>query len=189
MRVCAFVSERVCAVSPGGMGTHLAVIWLYSWLSLGHTHRKEPSTFSQVASPHTPASSTHSFTSAHRADSPSQLLHHRHHHHNNHIHHKCYHHYHHHHRYHYHHHHCRHHHLCHHYLGRHHHIIITVVFIIHHTSLSSSSSSSSAVAPNATSLARTTHLYKGIPVEDLLVIHTLGLEKCLSAALEKWSWK
>lgn len=36
---------------------------LYSWFSSAHTHRKDPSTFSQKASPHTPLSSSHSFTS------------------------------------------------------------------------------------------------------------------------------
>ena len=39
------------------------VMGLYSWLSSAHTHRKDPSTFSQKASPHTPLSSSHSFTS------------------------------------------------------------------------------------------------------------------------------
>ena len=42
---------------------HCPVMGLYSWFSSAHTHRKEPSTFSQKASPHTPLSSSHSFTS------------------------------------------------------------------------------------------------------------------------------
>lgn len=42
---------------------HCPVIGLYSWFSSTHTHRKDPSTFSQKASPHTPLSSSHSFTS------------------------------------------------------------------------------------------------------------------------------
>ena len=42
---------------------HCPVMGLYSWLSSAHTHRKDPSTFSQKASPHTPLSSSHSFTS------------------------------------------------------------------------------------------------------------------------------
>lgn len=42
---------------------HCPVMGLYSWFSSAQTHRKDPSTFSQKASPHTPLSSSHSFTS------------------------------------------------------------------------------------------------------------------------------
>lgn len=42
---------------------HCPVIGSYSWFSSEHRHRKEPSTFSQRASPHTPLSISHSFTS------------------------------------------------------------------------------------------------------------------------------
>lgn len=48
--------------SPVGTGSHLAIMTLYSW-PLGHTQRKEPSTFTHWASPHTLLSSSHSFTS------------------------------------------------------------------------------------------------------------------------------
>lgn len=42
---------------------HCPVIGSYSWFSSEHKHRKEPSTFSQRASPQTPLSISHSFTS------------------------------------------------------------------------------------------------------------------------------
>lgn len=50
-------------VLPFGAGKHFAVIWLNSKPSSGHTHSKEPGTFSHTASPHTSLRSSHSFIS------------------------------------------------------------------------------------------------------------------------------
>lgn len=51
-------------ILPGEVrNRHCPVIGSYSWFSSEHRHRKEPSTFSQRASPHTPLSISHSFTS------------------------------------------------------------------------------------------------------------------------------
>lgn len=52
-----------CDLPPEARERHCPVMGLYSWFSSAHTHRKDPSTFSQKASPHTPLSSSHSFTS------------------------------------------------------------------------------------------------------------------------------
>lgn len=49
---------------PEARERHCPVMGLYSWVSSAHTQRNDPSTFSQKASPHTPLSSSHSFTSA-----------------------------------------------------------------------------------------------------------------------------
>jgi hypothetical protein len=55
---------KCCWHLPSGVRErHCPVMGLYSWFSSAHTHRKDPSTFSQKASPHTPLSSSHSFTS------------------------------------------------------------------------------------------------------------------------------
>lgn len=48
---------------PEARERHCPVMGLYSWFSSAHTHRKDPSTFSQKASPQTPLRSSHSFTS------------------------------------------------------------------------------------------------------------------------------
>lgn len=53
---------------------HCPVMGLYSWLSSAQTHRKDPSTFSQKASPHTPLSSSHSFTSGKESTDPVRCV-------------------------------------------------------------------------------------------------------------------
>lgn len=52
---------------------HCPVMGSYSWFSSEHRHRKEPSTFSQRASPQTPLSISHSFTSGEKGRSINQF--------------------------------------------------------------------------------------------------------------------
>lgn len=56
--------QKSAGILPGVVRKrHCPVMGSYSWFSSEHRHRKEPSTFSQRASPHTPLSISHSFTS------------------------------------------------------------------------------------------------------------------------------
>lgn len=67
-------AKKSAGILPGEVRKrHCPVIGSYSWFSSEHRQRKEPSTFSQRASPQTPLSISHSFTSGEKGQNVNRF--------------------------------------------------------------------------------------------------------------------